>query len=154
MLRGDPSVPYSKPHQVDFEIRDLVHVVDALADGRHPLSRVRLPKGVKSVQSVLGEEGEKLVEEGVQVVRHVGLGAREALRLGEAVAGPDRVVHVDHVGAPAPGVWVEAAHGPAILGAVFKDGADRPVDLKEPEQRRRAGPSLQQGCIRSISKDQ
>ena len=150
MLRGNPSVPYSEPHQVYFEVRNLVHVVDPLADGRHPLSRIRFSEGIKRVLSVLGEEGEELGEERVQVVRRLGLGAREALWLCEAVAGPDRVVDVDHVGAPTPGVRVEAADGGAVFGAVFKDGADWPVDLKEPEQGRRAGSTLQPYYDRSF----
>ena len=143
MLWGNPSIPNSEPNQVDFEIRNLVHVVDPLANGRHPLSRVGFSEGIKRVPSILGEEGEELDEELIQVVRHLGLGARKALRVGKAVACPDRVVDVDHVGFAVPGVRVEPADGRAVFGAVLKDGADWPVDLKEPEQRRRAGPSLQ-----------
>ena len=77
----------------------------------------------------------------MEVVRHPGLRAGDALGvIGEAEAGTDRVVDVEHVGPPAPGVRVEDARGAV---AVREDGADRPVDLEEAEERRRARPALQ-----------
>ena len=124
--------------------------MDALAYGGHPLSRIGLSEGIERVSSILGEEEKELGEELVQVVRHVGLGAREALWLSKAVPGSDRVVDVDHVCAAIPGVRIEATDGSAFFSVVFIDGADRSVDLEKAKQRRRSGPSLQPHHDRSF----
>ena len=133
VLGCDPSIPNSKPRHVDLEIRNLVHVMDPFAYGWHPFSCVRLSEGKKWIHLVLWEEGEELDEERVEVVRDLRLGGRKALWLGETVAGPDWVVNVHHVGTPVPRVRVEATCCFAS-GAVFKDGADWPVDFKDAEE--------------------
>ena len=107
--------------------------MDPFADGWHPFSSVRLSKGIKWIWLVFWEEGEELDEQSVKVVCDFRLGGREAFWLGKAVAGPDRVVDVHHVGAPVPRVRVETTLCFAAC-AVFKDCADWPVDFKEAKE--------------------
>ena len=87
----------------------------------------------------------------MEVVRHPGLRAGDALGvISEAEAGADRVVDIEHVGPPAPGVRVEDARGAVAATAAREDGADRTVDLEEAEERRGARPALQPHDNRGI----
>ena len=55
-----PSISYSHPHQIDLEVRDLVHLMDPPADCGHVPSPIGFPERVELVLTVVREEGEEL----------------------------------------------------------------------------------------------
>ena len=71
-------------HSLDHVIAGEVHLVDLPGDGGHKLAGVGLAEGVEGVALVLREQPVPLLEELVQVVRHLFISARQLVAEGVA----------------------------------------------------------------------
>ena len=120
-----PTVSDAHAREVDPHFgRTLVLFVDPPGDGGNEPAGVGLAERVEVVRLKLGEEGEPLLQELVQVVGHVLLALGHHVAVGEAYrtyllhivvvivrivnprTGSDRVVDVEHVVVLVPGVRV------------------------------------------------